>query len=337
MTYSKPPRKCVDWDNLFPDFEDGQFRRKLKTKTVEKGYTHMEFENVPVSGMSLSYKYGGVLVKDPRGFQGLISWEAAIDILSKVSSYRLTIQDECVWGWYYGKPQLILANSEDYINIHKLELYKSKRMPLRQVKRGSKVLLQSGEEYLYLGRFNSYNINLSHGSEVNKTSSIYLLEDLENQRFDTLTRPAIYTVTEEGSWDAQEAFDYLQNHSHRYKSYALKGLGFITPKPLKELDLKLFVTDLTTPVQNSLWALDPDNQVLYEVTLNYQNHARYYQYESQEVQDLALDFTYRNLWRVITAGMRNFRRPVSTLPPNLKHINVMSSDGLYHQEVFPHH
>lgn len=130
-----------------------------------------DYDNEPLSGFVLNKKVGGyksswnyrnayVRVYDPRGFEFEITIPNLLFILENVSSIKgKGLEGEFVYGWQGTELMLIPVNCPDYVEMKELNSVRHNKTYLKadELKLGFTYLHKSGNELIYMGRYDKYN------------------------------------------------------------------------------------------------------------------------------------------------------------------------------------
>ena len=164
------------------------------------------FENKPMSG----FKFGGSTfynrgwgkgeqaweVEDPRGFRMMVSGQNMAQIMAVTTIENGEILEKCVWGKLASENVLIPITSDVFKRAEKNTERVSKRVSLRDVKPGNKIITHDAITGIYLGSmYGIVKAGYGHAeSQLNFSNKRYLIAMLKD----------------DGSWKAISEFSSIK-------------------------------------------------------------------------------------------------------------------------------
>lgn len=165
-TYTKMLAYVIYYD------EKGKLRKEASWESWrDEKIEPVEYDNTPLEGFVLNKKVGGyagyygsfrqayVRVYDPRGFEFEITVPNLLFILEHTSSIKgKGLEGEFVYGWDGTDLVLIPTCSPDYIQLAELneKRFNNTTIKAKDLKIGATYLTKSNEQWVYMGRFDSY-------------------------------------------------------------------------------------------------------------------------------------------------------------------------------------
>lgn len=152
--------------------EKGKLRKETSWESWrDKDIPNIEYDNEPLEGFVLNKKVGGycndwsnfrqayVRVYDPRGFEFEITVPNLLYILENTNCIKgKGLEGSFVYGWDGTDLVLVPSSSPDYEQLTKLNdtRFANKRICAKDLKIGATYLTKSGEQIVYLGKFDYY-------------------------------------------------------------------------------------------------------------------------------------------------------------------------------------
>jgi hypothetical protein len=167
-------------------------QRKLRVNSYSSSKTGHVLVNEPMHGFRLLdrnqklqgwlNKFDSWVVEDPRGFKISITAGNLQQIMSCATLDNGEILDQCVWGKEGPADILIPVTSEVYLAARENTERMSKKVSKRDIKLGDRVVLQNGEEKIYLGCYYPIIVkNSRDGYRYDSTSvDTRILDDKRN-------------------------------------------------------------------------------------------------------------------------------------------------------------
>ena len=171
-TYTQKLAYVIYYDDL------GKLRKEGSWNTWRHDNIEpLDFENEPTSGFVLNkgITRGGwdhfsnarsmIRIYDPRGVEFEISPENLVYILMHTDCSRREIQEDLVYAWH-GKELLLLpVSSSDYKEAREYSALQSKKVGARELVKGITYSDKSGNDLVYIGRFDYYDYRQSKDNE----------------------------------------------------------------------------------------------------------------------------------------------------------------------------
>jgi hypothetical protein len=181
-TYTKKLAYVIYYD------EKGKLRKQTSWDNWrDHSIDNVVYGNVPTSGFVLNKKVGGydtgwdhrqtyVRVYDPRDFEFEITVPNLLYILENTSSIKgKGLDGKFVYGWDGKDLILIPTSSPDYIEISKYNkiVHSNFRLKGKDLKPGATYLTKQGEKWIYLGRFDKWDIDYDNKYQDSYGRTIY--------------------------------------------------------------------------------------------------------------------------------------------------------------------
>lgn len=150
-----------------------------------------EFENTPQDGFCLNkdvqrvnWSHFGtgrsyIRMYDPRGIEFEITPENLTNILTETDSLKRGFQGQFVYAWKGAELILLPCVSEEYQQALKHTERQDQNIKAKDLKEGISYTTKTGEEVIYLGRFNYWK-RCQYSSKPNTVSKQYIFADGDN-------------------------------------------------------------------------------------------------------------------------------------------------------------
>lgn len=221
-TYTGELAYIIYWD------ETGKLRKETSWQSWRDDKIEpKEFENIPTSGFVLNKKSGGystgwnyrqtyVRVYDPRGFEFEIDVPNLLYILENTSSIKgKGLEGDFVYGWDGKNLVLIPCESPDYKELteYNEKVQNAKKFKLKDMIVGATYLTKQNEEWIYMGRFDSWYFNYNDSEVKNKGKKYFFYKNDKYDGFETiksLTNKIIDCIDENCVTNYAELMDKLE-------------------------------------------------------------------------------------------------------------------------------
>lgn len=157
------------------------YDHKTKTYTERDPIPSVILKNGPIKGFKLSnsvnHSYGWNTcrdkwrIEDPRGFELEITSGNLEKILEYTDIIKGEIQEECIWARLGADNLLVPVSTDMYKNIKENTDRYNNKASTRDLKPGYRVILQNGEEGIYMGLFYIVSLISSYNTSDGVSSS----------------------------------------------------------------------------------------------------------------------------------------------------------------------
>lgn len=247
----KSPHKEI-WMMCDADDADEIKKVDFSTQYNSKGVI---LPNTPVRGLKVlgtpsDAKNLWVDIEDPRGFVVRVRLEHYWNLIKTSQSETGEILDPCVWMIQgpYAVPMSL--HSADYLKHVKLEYLQSRRIKLRNLKRGHTVTLQDGSEVIYLGLFRLVPLarDMSYRTKSFTLGNVikrYLYYNVKEECLQASTTLDVSEVVDNSTMTLEEAHEFVHSKPFTQRAWELSQIAYMAPVKFNSDELKIEIIEET--------------------------------------------------------------------------------------------